>query len=147
MLETSWKVEYQCWGIMLKMFLHAQMGGEVVLRVLRSTRFPNLCEVHMSMVEVDEAGVEFLNAICSDSASALGSLMLPSASISTLRFLGPAVALHSLDLTGEIMHNWATTLLDVNICEEPLHLARSTSSLLWEARGQSHTFEVCVLQV
>lgn len=91
-----------------------QVGGEVALRVLRSTCFPKLHDVHMSMVQVDEAGRELLNAICSDSASTLGSLLLPSASISTLRFIGAAVALRSLDLTGEIMQKWACLSFDVS---------------------------------
>ncbi|CAL8468713.1 g8253 [Coccomyxa elongata] len=111
---------------------NCQIGGEVVLRVLRSTRFPKLREVHMSMVEVDEAGREFLNAICSDSASTLSSLMLPSASISTLRFMGPAVALHSLDLTGVRVtdSSWGNLAMLVSLQELELRGSNATNEVI-----------------
>ncbi|EIE22322.1 RNI-like protein [Coccomyxa subellipsoidea C-169] len=44
------------------------VGGEVALRVLHSTRFPNLRELHMSMTQFDDAGIELLRAFCIDSA-------------------------------------------------------------------------------
>ena len=89
----------------------AQVGGEVALRVLRSTRFPMLHELHMAKVQVDEAGSELLNAICSDSASTLRSLILPSASISTVRYVGRAVALQRLNLSGKTMQPFFMSLV------------------------------------
>lgn len=74
----------------------------MALRVLRSTRFPCLHEVHMSMTKFfDDAGIELLNAFCSDSASELHTLVLSNAPVHTVSFLAPAGALCKLDLGGK----------------------------------------------
>ncbi len=82
-----------------------QVGGEVALRVLHSTRFPNLRELHMSITQFDDAGVELLRAFCIDSAPVLHTLILSNASLHTASFVAPAVALCRLDLSGEAKHN------------------------------------------
>ncbi|BDA43304.1 probable f-box protein At5g51380 [Coccomyxa sp. Obi] len=111
---------------------NCKVGGEVALRVLRSTRFPKLHAVHMSMVQVDETGRELLNAICSDSASTLDSFMLPSASISTVRFIGRAVALRSLDLTGVKItdSSWGTLAMLVSLQELELRGTNASNEVI-----------------
>ena len=73
----------------------------MALRVLRSVRFSCLREVHMSMTQFDEAGIELLRAFCSDSASLLHTLILANASVDTATFLAAARSLCKLDLSGK----------------------------------------------